>query len=440
MRVKPILKHDLKSIKHKFKEIKSAYNKRFSLKRYYSLKLLNVFAIILKTIGMFLVPLFLYLLLAYISFILFSNRNITNLLNLSSILIGISSASMLSVFVAILISFGTSNEYFNCTERKIFFSIRFWLILDNSYLGLQSLIYVVFSLISIFQEDYILSITMSLLGIIFSAILLVRFLIYSRKDKYERFDYYLEHSLYRYRTNPYNLIKDYILVLNIFILQKKEINTSLLLGIASDRMKFLLIFINEIKIMIENNECIIKEQNIVEKYLLKRAKNIITPIEEHSLFFASLLYVNMLLKVDNLNLIKDVKATIKTLFDCYCVSLNSFQKNNRDLAIKIDDLPDSVIFYLDFFKVIPDQFHKLTYPYMLFSVSASGFLNIFVDISKKWTVDVSEYIKFIKNENERIEILSKDMSHSEDVLLKRIKSNLNDAIVQKDINKLKNNS
>lgn len=416
-----IPKNEKVLIKNKIRIINRAYWNNFSLKRYYILKTFFVINQIIKFFFLLIVPFLIHMFIVLSTQAVLKDKDISFVYILSPIMIGLAATFGIGIFVAILIGLGSSNEYFNCTEVKMFFNIRFWFILDNSYIGFNSIYYLLISLVAIIIKDWVDVVALSFISILLSVFLLIRYRIYSHKNKYEKFEYYLKHSFHYRKLKAFDVIKDNSLMSNDLALKKKSLEDSIFIDIAIKRTDHFIHFINEMSLMMKRNENVIKEQNIIEDYIKTKANQVRTPIDAFCLYFIVLMYLNRISSCKDSNLIKNITLTRESIFECLQSIINSYRKQTNYLNLKIDDLPSSVAFYLDFYKIYMYKFSKFEYSRIFYITVLSFYLDAINSFINKTKINADEIINLLNDEISKAkQLFDNHFKDSEDFVLRLV--------------------
>lgn len=417
-----INKKDLKTIKQKLHQIEKTYDRYFSPKKLKLKKAIGVIKTILFILFFLILTTVCLIALSYLVNIILKNKETEFLLTFSYALLSVSASAIIGVFVAIAIGLHSANEFFNQTESKLFYKIELVKTVDNLLIGIYSILYLLFGLGYGLFGQYINSVFEYAISLVMSSILLIRFLIYSRKNKYDRFLYFLEHSLYSRKKTDKDVMEDYILMLNFTVYKTKSVDSKPLLRISLKRINYLNSFIEEMGVMLIRNENVVKEQNIIEEYFLKFAKNIQTPIELFSLYLSVSEYLGIIEKNNNKNLLKDEINTKENLLKCLNNAIESVRLEINKLIIPVDDLPETIIYYLDFYKVILTHYPSLIYAPSVFV----SILEIFANAINKKIDNKNEKLNELSTLNDEqlqnIKALTKKNLESEGVLVGKISS------------------
>lgn len=388
----------------KLKQIDDVYNEHFSKKK---LKRLTALGRIESVLSFLLTLLLILLVLLGISSLLHNsvkNVDTSLLITISYSLFGGALTLVVGVYAAIRISLGATNEYFNQPESKLFFNTYLIKYFDNGLIAADSFIYIVVGLVSALLTGYVDSFFQYSVSIILSIILFARFVVYSRKNKHERFRYYLTHSRYYSKISKKDKISDFIMMLDVFDDKGVPISDKFYKK-TSERIYYTHQYINELKIKIKRDENIILEQNILEEFYVEYSKIIETPIQLFVLLIELQTYLNAILGSSS-SLIKDASKTRENLCKALSYSLKAKAAKFVRLSFNIDDLPAFSSVLKDFHEIVFEKFTKIMVGQKVFVTSYSQIIaliekhDLFYGLPSP---DLSNEKEIVKGFNDNIE-------------------------------------
>lgn len=300
-----------KQVKAKIKQLERIDFDYFSISRQKRLKVFSILCKISLTILFFLLIGALLLALTLLISIYVIDKNKDVLLTIGYSFFGVSISIFLGIFVAIRIGLGSSNEYFNKTESTLFFRIKWLQFIDNALLSVYSALYSLGGLVFLFCSQYIESIVYPIVSIVSSIILLIRYINYSRKNKYERFKYYLLHSPDYQKTSPKEVISDHNLMLRVT--KDTDIDFKKLYSFLTKRVHHINYYIDDLEEMFSHDEDVSKEQNILEDFFIWYSKRIKTPFQFFSLVVSIQAYLELLIKHYSNDKCKHINTTVKNV-------------------------------------------------------------------------------------------------------------------------------
>lgn len=420
---KIIGKEDYKIIRARFNKIKRIHSSYFSKRRLIFLKILNVFRVIgLVLLFAVIISTFVIALSALITHI-FSEKDSETLLTISFTLFGAAVTAAFAVSIAIAISLHSSNEYFKQAESKLFFEMTLFPYFSNGLIAFYTFLYMASGLIYAVFSMYTNSILDLTVSLIMSIVLFCRFRAYSKKNRINRFHYFLKHSPYSKKLNKSNVIQDYIVMLDITGKNKNERNLKLLTTLVVERIKHIERFQIELQKMLDEEQSILLEQNIIEDLYIQQSKNVRTPIEFFALYLSISLYLSTLKKNGNSSLVKSHSKTILNLLLCLDNSIDRALAEISKFIVPIDDLPETSLFYLDFHKIIFTEYTDLTYSISLF---LSALTMLFEEVereTKSLEADYGDKIKIISDKLDVLRQKNNTNIDSEYVLIKKMDKN-----------------
>ena len=104
-------------------------------------------------------------------------------------------------------------------------------------------------------------------SILFSLVLFIRFVIYSKKNKHERFRYYLLRSRDYSAISKKDKLADYLFILKTLNKESKFSDKKISRQL-SKRIYYIDNYVYELKLKIKRDENIILEQNILEEFFI----------------------------------------------------------------------------------------------------------------------------------------------------------------------------
>ena len=389
--------------------ITKMYNKYFSKKR---LKILKIFSFIIKTFQFLLQAFILPFLIVHCITICTSNLQIdeSTLITISYALFGVAVGMFLSIIIAIHLSLSSNNEYFNQVESKLFFRLRFFKLLDITTIAINAVFNIIIGFIYALQLHYVDSIVFYIYSIIVIFLFLALFCVYIRKNKHERFQFYLTHSVLYRSNSSLNMMIDYLYILHIFE-KNKDLKLEDFSLELKKRIYYINIYITEMSIKIVRDENVNFEQNILEEFFISYSRKIKSPMQLMSLLVQIKVYID-LIDQTNSNLLKDKLKT----------------RNNMHLILK--NIITSRI--LKFFN-LSYTFNENMYSYLLnleFMNTVTIKYYTILSVQLFYVTIYKEYIKFYETENlltdEKNELLLKFIEKVE-FLNEKIETNMNNA-------------
>ena len=393
----------------KKKAIDRIYYKYFSVR---ALKTLKVLKTIKKVLQFLLSLVIVFIVLFAISYFFKTNTHGISDDTITTIaysFIGMTLTIYVGVVLTIKISLKSNNEYFNQNESKLFFDICFWKPFNNQLLSLYSLVYFATALIYAFTKDFDNSLIYCAGSSISSIILLIRFLIYSNKNKYDRFYYYLKHSNIYYEFEKKDLLSDYSIIADSFIKENKY-NLKKITKAAKKRCFYIFVFIKELEEKINRNENVLIEQNILEESFVNISKQIESPIQGFSL----LLIVSEYLKcISNCNqsIIKDAKKTKENILRILSYFLQSKSTNYLALHFEIKDFPNLILMTPKSFENMSNEIERIILVQKIYLIILQQYVDIFKEYSLFLKADETDYTKEIDIINEYNSINDSNLSN-----------------------------
>ena len=432
-------KNDKKMLAKKAKKVGAIYSNYFSKNR---LKVYSVFGFIGNCLLFIASLILVFLVLAGMAYLLkkyFEKVDLNTFITATYALLGFALTLAVGVCFAIRISLGNTNEYFNQTESRLFFGVCLFKGIDNLLFGVYSFIYCVPGLIAALLGDYISAFGNGLVSIFFSLLLFFRFVIYSRKNKYERFSYYLTHSRYYSDISKKDKILDFMTVYD-FVDHKGKLNKKKVEKHVAKRSYYILEYISELNTKIERDENIVVEQNILEDFYGAFSKRIETPIQLLSLLIGVQEYLDYLSKAKD-GLRKDINKTKDNLIFVLDNVLQSKITSFSDLDLKIDDLPVFSTFAESLFKPLYNKNGKLLitqgiiislYEQLLDVIENNGVFGRVgkIDLSKEKTT-IEKYDKKKKQNLDSIKSFAKKEEAATKEVLNKLELLVNDLLKEK---------
>lgn len=332
-----ISKSERRMFARKRRQINRIYNAYFSNLRFRILDVLSKIRIVLGIFGEAFLIYILHFIITLVMAFFFENSDNAYLQNTSYTLTSISIGVFVGVVIAAMFSLGATNEFFNKTELSLFNNILLTKFVDNQLIAVYICLDSFGSLIMSLCHQYLFSITVAIISLGWAVILMFRAVIYFRKNRYERFGYYLVHSHLYEKSSIKARLYDYISMLEL-INNEGEYEFEQLYKLIAKRSHHIDIYLSELQTKIDRDESIAFEQNALEDFYIQFSNRIVTPIQLFSMVLFIGYYLDLLAK-SNQSQIKDIKKTRSNMIKCLNSALHSKAMAFANISIKIDDMP-----------------------------------------------------------------------------------------------------
>lgn len=415
---------DYKTIRKRLNKIKRIHSQYFSKSRLVFWKIVNVLKLIGLALLFFILISATVIVLSILINYFLGKKDDGTLMTISYALFGAAASATFAVPIAIAIGLHSSNEYFNQTESKLFFEMNVFPFFSNSLIAFYSFLYAISGFIFATVSKYTDSILNLTVSLIMSIILFCQFRTYSKKNKTDRFYYYLKHSIYSKKLNKSNVIEDYIVMLDVVGKHTNKGSLQLLSALAVDRIKYLERFQIELRNMIKEEQNVSWEQKIIEDLYIQQSKNLQTPIEFFAFHLSISMYISTLKNNLNPKLTKSFSKTISNMVCCLDYSVDRALTEVSKFIIPVDDLPESVLFYLDFHKTIFTEYAELTYSISSFLSTLSLFFKEIQQEAEQLDEDYKDKVEIINGKINELKQRINTNIDSESVLVKKIEKNV----------------
>ena len=267
-----ITRNEIKCFSKNYKKLKKLHHYLFSKKRQIIFRFLDFFRFMLPTVLSVATMVGLYFLTDFISK---SSKGINaeDLKNASdiifTIIITVCPVLLLTIFISGLIS---HNEYFDKTEWFVFRCTKCLGEQSVSIVFIWDMIFVLLVILSKCFKGYVSVINCSIYVFLYTSLIMVKFIRFKRESEVDRYFFYLETTGAFSVTKRTSEISDYIEFKNMIEKEKEITFVDYFKSVLLNNASFIHGFNSLNKKLVEKamkGEEIKKEQNIVEKYMLK---------------------------------------------------------------------------------------------------------------------------------------------------------------------------
>lgn len=307
-------------------------------------KALKVFSIIFRMISPLIVGCSVYLVLALFVFALdkvFPNSLSIDYQSAAFFVCGIAATIIVTVIFTLLFTLASSEEYFREKDLKRFFIIEPIRSITNFELIAQTIVFLVIAIIFSFINARS-SIMFCAVSMIFVIYLFVRFLEFKCKHKYENYLYYLKNTGRMRKPRKYQVVYDYISFVDAISNSDKD-NVEALKNRLKVYKRYAMYSLDVMDKMMKDEESVVNEQVIIEKYLMYFSNIVETPAQLIALIDIISVYLNTLNKCRSKRIIKTISGSRETILKCFSNCLNSPIKNFLVYDLELDRLPGSAI-------------------------------------------------------------------------------------------------
>ena len=307
-------------------------------------RVLKILSVVFRLLSPIVVAGIVVLILAAIVFALdksFPSSSLIDSQNTAFYVFGVSATIVAAVIFTLLFTLASSEEYFREKDLKRFIAIEPVRSITNLQLIAQTLVFLIMAFALSFVNSRT-SVMLCAVSLIFVVYLFIRFLEFKCKHKYENYFYYLKNTGKMRKPRKYQVVFDYISFIDAISSSNKN-DVDALKNRLKVYKRYAMHSLEVIDKMMKDEENVINEQVIIEKYLLYFSSIIETPAQLIAFIDVVSAYLETLNKCRSKRIIKTMSGSRDIISKCLQNCLNSPIKKFLKYDLELDNLPGSAI-------------------------------------------------------------------------------------------------